>query len=89
MQYPTYDFNDYDQSWAVFSDLLAGLGEKTPLGRIVAIRSEDDEDMLKSFTPDMLEERQRWRSTHQDHEMLMSDDEIEKAQAKLFTALGV
>lgn len=38
--------------WDEFSDLLSGIGPDTALGRIVAIRAEEDEEILKHFTPD-------------------------------------
>ena len=38
--------------WDEFKDLLTGIGPETPLGRIVAIRAEDDKEMLKQFTPE-------------------------------------
>lgn len=49
-------------SWGEFCTLLAGLGPDTPLGRIVSIRSEDDKNMLKHFTPDQHRIRNEWRS---------------------------
>ena len=39
-------------SWDEFKALLAGLAPETPLGRIVAIRSEDDKNVIKHFTRD-------------------------------------
>ena len=36
--------------WDEFKDMLSGLGPDTPLGRIVAIRSEDDPEVLKNFS---------------------------------------
>ena len=36
--------------WDEFSDLLSGIGPDTALGRIVAIRAEEDEEILKHFT---------------------------------------
>lgn len=48
--------------WTEFSSLLSGLGPDTPLGRIVAIRSEDDEDLLKHFNKDQMKIRNKWRS---------------------------
>lgn len=48
--------------WDEFSDLLAGLGPETPLGRIVSIRSEDDKDILKHFSKDQHRIRNEWRS---------------------------
>jgi len=48
--------------WREFSALLAGLDHETPLGRIVAIRSEDDPKRLREFTPQMRRVRSQWRS---------------------------
>ena len=48
--------------WDEFRDLLAGIGPETPLGRIVAIRAEDDEDMLKHFTKEQHRIRNEWRN---------------------------
>ena len=48
--------------WREFSALVAGLDHKTPLGRIVAIRAEDDPQRLKDYTPEMRRIRSRWRT---------------------------
>ena len=50
------------------------------------IRSEDDEEVLKTFSQGMLAERARWRSSHMT-DSSMNDEEISGAQAKLFAAL--
>lgn len=47
--------------WQEFVDLLAGLGPDTPLGRIVSIRLEDDEDTLKHFTKEQHRIRNEWQ----------------------------
>lgn len=47
-------------SWAEFRQLLSGLDAETPLGRIVAIRSEKDPKRLKEFTPEMRRIRSDW-----------------------------
>ncbi len=49
-------------SWDEFSALLRGLDSETPLGRIVRIRSEQDSNVLKSFTPEQRRIREEWRS---------------------------
>ena len=49
-------------SWGEFTTLLAGLNEKTPLGRMVSIRSENDKEMLKHFSPEQKRIRNEWRS---------------------------
>lgn len=48
--------------WDEFRDLLSGMGPDTPLGRIVAIRSEDDPEMLEYFSPDQTRIRMEWRT---------------------------
>lgn len=47
--------------WDEFKDLLIGIGPETPLGRVVAIRAEDDTEMLKQFTPEQHRIRSNWR----------------------------
>ena len=48
--------------WDEFSDLLSGIGPDTALGRIVAIRAEEDEEILKHFTPEQRRIRREWRN---------------------------
>lgn len=49
-------------TWSEFSSLLSGIMPETPLGQIVAIRSEEDRDVLKNFTKDQHQIRNEWRS---------------------------
>lgn len=49
-------------TWSEFSSLLSGIMPETPLGQIVAIRSEEDRDVLKNFTKDQHHIRSEWRS---------------------------
>lgn len=51
-------------SWDEFATLLAGLNGETPLGHIVAIRSEKDKERLKKFTPEERKIRNDWLSKH-------------------------
>lgn len=48
--------------WDEFRSLLVGIGPETPLGRIVAIRAEEDEEMLKHFTKEQHRIRNEWRN---------------------------
>nr|DAL99589.1 MAG TPA: hypothetical protein [Caudoviricetes sp.] len=50
--------------WGEFRDLLVGLGPDTTLGRIVAIRAEEDKEILKSFTREQKRIRSEWRNRH-------------------------
>lgn len=47
--------------WDEFKDLLVGIGPETPLGRIVAIRAEEDREILDRFTPEQHRIRNEWR----------------------------
>ena len=49
-------------SWDEFRDLLSGLSPDTALGRMVAIRAEEDTEILKQFTPEQRRIRSQWRS---------------------------
>lgn len=49
-------------SWDEFTDLLPGISPDTALGRIVAIRAEEDKDILKHFTPEQNRIRNAWRN---------------------------
>jgi len=48
--------------WSEFSSLLSGLTGETIFGKVVSIRSENDPDILKSFSPDQLKIRREYRA---------------------------
>ena len=62
-------------SWSEFCTLLSGIMPKTPLGQMVSIRNEEDNDMLKNFTPEQHKIRNEWRSRQV---KIMSDEEKEE-----------
>ena len=49
-------------SWSEVKMLISGLLPDTPLGKVIQIRSENNKDVLKSFTPDMHKIRNDWRN---------------------------
>lgn len=49
-------------SWSEVCMLISGLLSETPLGRIIEIRSENDVERLKNFTPEMKKIRNDWRN---------------------------
>lgn len=67
--------NEPDMTWDEFCTLLSGIMPKTPLGQIVSIRSEEDEDMLKNFTKEQHKIRDEWRSRQLEE---MTDEEKEQ-----------
>ena len=50
-----------NMKWREFAAYMSGLDGKTPLGRIVSIRAEEDGDILKQFTPEQKIIRSDWR----------------------------
>ena len=46
--------------WDEFAALLSGIGPETALGRVVAIRSETDPDILKHYTQEQRRIRDSW-----------------------------
>ena len=56
--------SEVDMSWREFSDLLSCLSADTALGRVVAIRSETDGEVLKNFTKGQREIREEWQKNH-------------------------
>ena len=51
-----------DMPWDEFCSYLSGIMPDTPLGNIVQIRSEENKDVLKNFTPEQKRIRSEWRS---------------------------
>lgn len=47
--------------WDEFKDLLMGISPETPLGRIVAIRAEDNKDTLRHFSKEQHRIRNEWK----------------------------
>ena len=74
-------------SWDEFKSLLAGIAPDTALGRIVAIRSETDKNVIKHFTRDQKRIYDAWRNrqaesmTQETYEQQMA--ELERMMAQL------
>lgn len=49
-------------TWDEFRALLAGISPDTPLGRMVAIRSETDKNVIKHFSRDQKRIYNEWRN---------------------------
>nr|DAU31640.1 MAG TPA: hypothetical protein [Caudoviricetes sp.] len=67
-------------SWDEFKALLAGLAPETALGRVVAIRSETDKNVIKKFSRDQRRIYDEWREKAAKQ---MSVAEYEKQMADL------
>ena len=67
-------------SWDEFCSLLAGLSPDTALGRVVAIRSETDKNVIKHFTKDQRRIYDDWKNRNVKE---MSQETFEKEMANL------
>lgn len=48
-------------SWDEFYELLAGIAPETPLGRVVSIRSETDEKVIRQFSREQKKLYDEWQ----------------------------
>ena len=67
-------------SWDEFKSLLAGLSPDTALGRVVAIRSETDKEVIKHFTTDQRRIYDAWRDRKADN---MTEKNYDREMAAL------
>ena len=77
-------------SYSDWSKLVSGLMHDTPLGQVVAIRSEDDKVVLKKMTPEQRAVRSEWfafRASNVQYsaeDMRRQSEQLEKMIASLF-----
>ncbi len=74
--------------WDEFADLLSGLGPDTALGRIVSIRAEDNDEILKHFTPEQCRIRNEWRRKRAKAVSLEDRDAFLEEMKKAFLAMA-
>lgn len=77
--------DEADMPWDEFQTLLAGIMPKTPLGQIVSIRTEEDKEILKHFTPQQRRLRSEWQRRQAER---MSEAEKQQVIAQLERAFS-
>lgn len=75
-------------TWMEFRTLLAGIGPKTTLGRIISIRSETDKEVLKQFTPEMKKIRSEWITKSAKKKSTKERDVFVEEMRKAFIAMA-
>lgn len=75
-----------DMPWAEFCSLVSGLMADTPLGNIVAIRSETNPETIKNFNSSQRKIHRDWRVRQANS---MSEEDLEKQMRDLERALSV
>lgn len=92
MQYPSKDLfavGDDDMEWREFVTLLSGIMPETPLGQIIKIRAEDDNDILQHFTTEQHRIRNIWRNRQMQQVLKHSDkNEVMKQMKAMFKSMA-
>jgi hypothetical protein len=88
MQYGIRLRLENEMTWGEFCTLLKGLGPETPLGRVVAVRSEKDPARIKKFSPAERKIRTAWRHKEKSTEHNW-EKEIAGLQNILAKAFGI
>ena len=84
MQYGIRLAMEEEMTWAEFCRLLGGILPDTPLGRIVAIRSEKDLERLRKMTAYEKNVRKEWRRFYVGREReAKSEKEVRRDMAAL------
>ena len=77
-----------EMRWHEFCALLNGLGPETPLGRIIQIRSEDNEETLKNFTKGQHKIRSDWRSRRAQKMTPMQTEDFLEQMKQMFISMA-
>lgn len=88
-QYGILPSDQGDLRYSDWAKLVSGLMPDTPLGRIVALRSENNKDIIKNMTPEQKAVRSEWRHFQFTHKQLMSKEDMEiqmKQLEKMFAS---
>jgi len=92
MQYPSKDLfalGDDDIEWREFVTLLSGIMPETPLGQIIKIRAEDDDDILQHFTDEQHRIRNEWRNRQLQETIKQSNkNEVMKQMKAMFKSMA-
>jgi hypothetical protein len=91
MQYNIRLRDEENMSWGEFCTLLKGIMAKTPLGQIVSIRAEEDNDTLKNFAKEQHKIRDDWRNRNNPINEMTDEEKVAKikeAQEMFAKAFG-
>lgn len=75
-------------TWAEWAKLVSGLMDDTPLGRVVAVRSETDREVIRRMNPWQRRIRAEWAARQAEELARQPREETEKAMRALEMALA-
>lgn len=85
-QYHLFSRDIAELPYTEFYRLLAGIMYETPLGNIISIRSEKDNNVIKNFSPEQKKIRRDWMKHNSKHNNKTMD--IKLFQSALKDAFG-
>ncbi|WP_243110013.1 hypothetical protein [Clostridium sp. E02] len=74
-------------SWDEFKTLLSGMAPETPIGRMVAIRSETDKSVIKNFNKDQKRIYDAWRNRKAENMSSVTYEQEMEALEQMFAQL--
>ena len=77
-----------EMTWNEFCTLLAGINEKTALGKIVSIRAEMDPKILKGFNKEQKRIRNEWQQRNAKNIDMKAYDKAMKNFENMFIAMA-
>lgn len=75
-------------AWSEWSTLVGGLMDDTPLGRVVAVRSERDRERIKQFSPWQRRIRAEWTAFRAEKALEKPPEQLRGEMAQLERALA-
>lgn len=78
----------HDMPWDEFCSYLMGIMPETPLGQIVSIRSETNQDILKGFSKEQKRIRQEWLNQKAKRINKQTYDEVIENFKKMFESMA-
>jgi len=94
-QYGVLPSEQENLKYSDWSKMVSGLMDDTPLGRVVGIRSETDQEIIHRFTPEQRSVKAEWESVRAERILCLPEQDlrqqfaqIEQAMASMFAPNG-
>lgn len=71
-----------------WAKMVSGLMDDTPLGRVVGVRSETDQEIIRRFTPEQRAIRQDWERVRAKRILQLPEKELRQQFAQMEQAMA-
>lgn len=87
-QYGVLPSEQENLKYSDWAKMVSGLMDDTPLGRVVGVRSESDQAIIRQFTPDQRTIRQDWERVRAKRILQLPEQELRQQFAQLEQAMA-